>query len=197
MPIDEALPTMQDTQTVSQNSFQLDFVNPFSTENGDDIAYSVIVTTKRDDPTAKSEVLPFWGDMMKSEKTTFTYVAIEKCAELFTEGDACWRRDRVKRAAKTTTSTPTVTLTVGGDTTCDETSVGACNGMLSAKTTYYVKLRATTEDGTFADTPFSEGITTGRRVFLSTPVIPPITTGSCILSEVAKAEHSVSFYSKL
>ena len=133
---------MKETNAFSQNSFQMDFVNPILNEYGDDVAYSVIVTTKQSDPTANNKDLPYWADVKKSENTVFMYVAIENCNQLFAEGDACWQHDRKKRAAITTESTAAVTLTVGGDTTCDETTVGVCNDVPSPSITYYVKLRA-------------------------------------------------------
>ena len=87
------------------------------------------------------------------------YVAIEKCRNLFSAGDACWSSGVMKR------STPHdhVVVTVGGDDDCDDDAIDPCNGKLSSGTTYYAMLRAYTEGNLFSDTPFSEGVTTGRE----------------------------------
>ena len=57
------------------------------------------------------------------------------------------------------TEKPFRLFTVGADSSCSEQMY--CNGPLRAETGYYVKLRAYTTAG-FADTEYSEKITTGK-----------------------------------
>ena len=93
----------------------------------------MIVSTNTKDPAVEQRDLPYWADMERSDGTLFTYVAIEKCAQLFSWGDDCWRGRRVRRRIA---GEDKVHITVGGDTACNETTQGACNGPLSPSTTY-------------------------------------------------------------
>ena len=48
---------------------------------------------------------------------------------------------------------------------CEGTSDVYCNGPLEPSTTYYMALRAFTEDGKFTDAPFSDPIKTSMCSF--------------------------------
>ena len=176
MPVEEAKPVLKGTNdkksTLTHNSFVIQFINAFSNDYGDVVSYSVIVTKSLDDKTSDKRDIPYWSKM-KLEKSISTYVAIEQCANLFSDGDKCWKHSRKRRAASTDTSNENknVAVTMGGDETCDEKTKGACNGKLSPSTAYYVKLRAFTENGLFTDTGFSEAITTGMPVCLHVNIV--------------------------
>ena len=164
MPLLVGKPRLQDLSTTTEHQFQVEFQNIFSDDYGFVDSYSVIVTNKRDDPILNKTVIPYWSSMKASEDSIYTYVAIEKCVQLFSDGDACWRKKRIKRVVS---SAVTVTVTIGGDKDCDATMEGACNGALSPSTTYYIKLRAHGEDDKYTDTPLSDGIDTGRRALFA------------------------------
>lgn len=159
----EATKDENDKSITKHNQFQIKFQNPFSDEYGRVEAYSVIVTKKPEDSQLDQLHISYWSAVQKSEDSVFTYVAIEKCATFFTDGDDCWRSGRrVKRAAKL--EPENIEVTVGGDEDCDKDKDVACNGALSPSTMYYVKLRAYTDGGKYRDTPLSEGIPTGRPI---------------------------------
>lgn len=142
--------------SVTTSSFKMEFVNPFSDKNGAINGYSIVVTTDTQHKDLKVADLPNWAHR-KSDNAVL-YVAVYKCRDLFSEGDACWSSGVMKRSAPN----DRVVVTVGGDSGCDENAIDPCNGKLSSDTTYHIRLRAYTEGNLFAETPFSKGVTTGR-----------------------------------
>ena len=131
-------------------------MNPFSDKNGAIVGYSIVVTTDKDLKDLAMADLPNWSHRQTGDAVL--YVAVEKCPNFFTAGNTCWSSGVMKRSV----SVDQVVVTVGGDPKCDENDRDPCNGKLTPGTTYYTMLRAYTEGNLFANTPFSQGVTTGR-----------------------------------
>ena len=142
---------------VSHDKFKVILVNPFSNINGDVVAFSILVTTKKEKPT-NADTLPSWKEA-KSQNPMLSYLAVKRCQNLFDGNDQCWTNNhRRRRVAEPLTE---VLFTVGGDSSCSRSSEGYCNGPLNPVTTYYVALIGYNEVGGYSIGEFSEPIQTG------------------------------------
>ena len=68
MPLSEAIPRVinNDKISVKDDQFQMVFKNPFSDRYGAVVAYSVIVTTKKNDAALINEHIPYWSRIQRS-----------------------------------------------------------------------------------------------------------------------------------
>ncbi len=145
---------------IKDTSFIVGFTNVFTDRNGEIEGYSVIVTTDRFKPKADMFKMDSWASV-RSSKPTQPYQAIPVCPDFFNGDNAkCNEGDDVHRHKRATQ----VQFTIGGDSSCDENNKDQyCNGPVKPEETYYVKLRAYTQDGLFADTAYSQPILTSMH----------------------------------
>ena len=157
---DAAIPKVSSNITTS--FFVVKMTNIFSEKYGQIDGFTVIVTTDKTDERASDLNLPKWSEVQ--DDPTKTYQAIEICSK-FSQIKACGNGLVARRKR----STPELTdFVLGADKTCSRTSNKYCNGPLVANTTYFIKLRALTSNGSsylFTDSPFSQAIKTGRCMY--------------------------------
>ncbi|ELU03941.1 hypothetical protein CAPTEDRAFT_222638 [Capitella teleta] len=145
------------TTAISHDKIRIILTNPFLNTNGDVVAFSVFVTTNRNErPMANGEPRT-WADV-KGPSPMASYFAVYKCANLFDGNDQCSSGPARKR--RVAQPRDTVEFTVGGDSSCTTNDGDYCNGPLDAESTYYVALVGYTENDLYSSGPFSEPIRT-------------------------------------
>ncbi|KAK7491298.1 hypothetical protein BaRGS_00017399, partial [Batillaria attramentaria] len=149
-------PILPSNPVISETTFTVQLVNPFSDYNGPILGYTVIVSYDPNEATDAPR-LPSWEDAHR-DSSVKAYQAIGNCSNLFTENSPCDRSSSRSRRAPGD-PTDSVPFRLGVQTAGECSGVEYCNGPLKPETGYYVKLRAFTAAG-FTDTAYSSKIRT-------------------------------------
>ncbi|XP_013385097.1 tyrosine-protein phosphatase 10D isoform X2 [Lingula anatina] len=171
---DETVPEIQrtprkpDQEEPQTTSLVVEFSNVFTERNGEIIGYTVIVvetSPNNDSVIVVGADLPTWKEAQyTTDDKWLPYEAFGPC-ELFdaTSNNLCSniKRTIVKRA--TTSESRVVQVKIGTDNCNSLPANTYCNGPLKPNTHYRFSLRAKTENGLYADTPFSKVIATNKK----------------------------------